>query len=167
MYRILQEAWRLGKVGESLSPVERRSVTNAPGFFHHSICIRHVDAGSCNGCEQELQALNGPHYSLEQSGFRFTASPRHADVLTVTGPVTQHMRRALLETHDAMAAPKRVIAVGDCACSGGVFRGSYAVRDGVAAVLPVDVFIPGCPPDPNALLHGLQQASGDIDSKKD
>jgi Ni,Fe-hydrogenase III small subunit len=161
MYRILREALRLGKVGGKPPRTERDPASASPSCFHHSLSIRHVDAGSCNGCELELNALNGPHYGLEQAGFRFTASPRHADVLTVSGPVTRHMVAALQDCHNAMSEPRRVVAIGDCACCGGVFRGSYAVMDGVAAVLPVDLQIPGCPPNPDVLLRGLLQASGE------
>ena len=120
-----------------------------------SLSIRHVDAGSCNGCELELQALGNPFYDLERFGLHFVASPRHADVLTVTGPVTRNMAEALKRTYDAMPGPKWVIAVGDCAKGGGCFAGSYAIVGGVEAVVPVDLHIPGCPPDPTALLKGL------------
>ena len=161
MYRILREALRLGKVGEKPPRTQRDPASASPSCFRHSLGIRHVDAGSCNGCELELNALNGPHYNLEQAGFRFTASPRHADVLTVSGPVTRHMAAALQDCHNAMPAPRRIIAIGDCACDGGVFQGSYAVVGKVAAVLPVDLQISGCPPDPDALLRGLLRISGE------
>ncbi|GAB4382611.1 NADH-quinone oxidoreductase subunit B family protein [Albidovulum sp.] len=120
-----------------------------------SLAIRHVDAGSCNGCELELHALSNPLYDLERFGLHFVASPRHADVLTVTGPVTRNMAEALRRTHDAMPDPKWVIAIGDCARDGGCFAGSYAIAGGVEAILPVDLHIPGCPPEPVALLKGL------------
>jgi len=120
-----------------------------------SLSIRHVDAGSCNGCELELQALSNPFYDLERFGLHFVASPRHADVLTVTGPVTRNMAEALRRTYDAMPDPKWVIAIGDCAREGGCFAGSYAIVGGVNAVVPVDIHISGCPPDPTALLKGL------------
>lgn len=120
-----------------------------------SLTIRHVDAGSCNGCELELHALGNAYYDLERFGLKFVASPRHADVLLVTGPVTQNMREALERTYNAMPAPKWVIAAGTCAGDGGIFRGSYACCGGVDAVLPVDLHIPGCPPSPSALLKGL------------
>lgn len=120
-----------------------------------SLAIRHVDAGSCNGCELELHALSNPLYDLERFGLQFVASPRHADVLTVTGPVTHNMAEALRRTHDAMPDPKWVIAIGDCARDGGCFAGSYAIAGGVEAILPVDLHIPGCPPEPVALLKGL------------
>ena len=120
-----------------------------------SLAIRHVDAGSCNACELEIHALGNAFYDLERFGFRFVASPRHADVLLVTGPVALNMREALKRTYDATPAPKWVVAAGACAADGGIFAGSYAVAGGVAGVLPVDLVIPGCPPSPAALLKGL------------
>jgi Ni,Fe-hydrogenase III small subunit len=120
-----------------------------------SLAIRHVDAGSCNGCELETHALGNAFYDLERFGFRFVASPRHADVLLVTGPVTHNMREALQRTYDATPAPKWVVASGACAADGGVFAGSYAVAGGASSVLPIDLVISGCPPSPTALLKGL------------
>jgi Ni,Fe-hydrogenase III small subunit len=120
-----------------------------------SLAIRHVDAGSCNGCELEIHALGNAFYDLERFGFRFVASPRHADVLLVTGPVTHNMREALMRTYDATAAPKWVVAAGACAADGGIFAGSYAVAGGASSVVPVDLAIPGCPPSPATLLKGL------------
>src|SRR6201997_1747682 len=120
-----------------------------------SLSIREVDAGSCNGCELEIHALNNAFYDLERFGLRFVASPRHADVLMVTGPVTRNMRDALERTYNATPDPKWVVAVGDCARDGGCFAGSYAVVGGVSAVVPVDLHIPGCPPSPMAILRGL------------
>lgn len=120
-----------------------------------SLSIREVDAGSCNGCELEINALNNAFYDLERFGLRFVASPRHADVLFVTGPVTKNMRQALERTYHATPAPKWVVAVGDCAIDGGLFSGSYAVAGGVSAVIPVDLHIRGCPPRPWDLLNGL------------
>jgi Ni,Fe-hydrogenase III small subunit len=120
-----------------------------------SLSIREVDAGSCNGCELEIHALQNAFYDLERFGLRFVASPRHADVLLVTGPVTKNMREALERTCNATPDPKWVVAVGDCAANGGIFAGSYAVAGGVDKVVPVDLHIPGCPPDPTALLKGL------------
>jgi Ni,Fe-hydrogenase III small subunit len=120
-----------------------------------SLALRLVDAGSCNACELELNALSNPYYDLERFGLRFAASPRHADVLLVTGPVTKNMRTALLRTYDAMPAPKWVVAVGDCAACGGIYADSYACERGAAAVLPVDLRIAGCPPSPARLLEGL------------
>ena len=120
-----------------------------------SLSIRQVDAGSCNGCELEIHALNNAFYDLERFGLRFVASPRHADVLLVTGPVTKNMREALLRTYNATPDPKWVVAVGGCAVDGGIFAGSYAVAGGVKDVLPVDLHIRGCPPSPTELLKGL------------
>ena len=120
-----------------------------------SLAIREVDAGSCNGCELEIHALNNAFYDLERFGFSFVASPRHADVLLVTGPVTKNMREALERTYNATPDPKWVVAVGNCAFDGGLFAGSYAVEGGVSSVIPVDLHIKGCPPNPTALLSGL------------
>lgn len=120
-----------------------------------SLAIREVDAGSCNACELEIHALNNAFYDLERFGLRFVASPRHADVLLVTGPVTKNMREALMRTYTATPDPKWVVAVGDCAADGGMFAGSYAVSGGVGDVLPVDLHIRGCPPTPTDLLKGL------------
>jgi len=120
-----------------------------------SLSIRQVDAGSCNGCELEIHALNNAFHDLERFGLHFVASPRHADVLMVTGPVTKNMCEALLRTYNATPDPKWVVAVGACAADGGVFAGSYAVTGGVKEVVPVDLHIPGCPPSPRALLAGL------------
>jgi Ni,Fe-hydrogenase III small subunit len=120
-----------------------------------SLAIREVDAGSCNGCELEIHALNNAFYDLERFGLHFVASPRHADVLMVTGPVTKNMREALERTYNATPDPKWVVAVGACAADGGLFAGSYGVVGGVHAVVPVDLHIPGCPPQPIQLLAGL------------
>ena len=120
-----------------------------------SLAIREVDAGSCNGCELEILALNNAFYDLERFGIRFVASPRHADVLLVTGPVTRNMQEALARTHAATPDPKWVVAVGDCAFDGGIFAGSYAVAGGVSAVVPVDLHLRGCPPSPEQMLRGL------------
>src|SRR5579871_2180257 len=120
-----------------------------------SLSIREIDAGSCNGCELEIHALNNAYYDIERFGLRFVASPRHADVLMVTGPVTKNMREALTRTYHATPDPKWVVAVGDCAKDGGCFAGSYAVVGGVSEVVPVDLHIPGCPPSPMAILRGL------------
>jgi len=123
-----------------------------------ALCIRHVDAGSCNGCELEIHALNNPLYNLEGLGIRFVASPRHADLLLVTGPVSRSMEAALVRTYEATPAPKLVVAIGDCGCSGGVFGESYASCGRVANVIPVDVAVPGCPPNPTRILAGILTA---------
>jgi Ni,Fe-hydrogenase III small subunit len=128
--------------------------------FGRSLHIRQVDAGSCNGCELEIGGLTGPHYDLERFGVHFVASPRHADCLLVTGPVTRNMEAALRHTYEATPDPKFVVAAGDCAGDGGIFRGSYAVVGGVSAVVPVDALIAGCPPSPAALLAGLLDVLG-------
>ncbi|MBS0365738.1 MAG: formate hydrogenlyase [Proteobacteria bacterium] len=123
-----------------------------------ALCIRHVDAGSCNGCELEIHALNNPIYNLEGLGVRFVASPRHADLLLVTGPVSRHMEAALLSVYAATPDPKLVVALGDCGCTGGVFGENYASRGPVANVIPVDVAVPGCPPAPIRILEGILAA---------
>ena len=123
-----------------------------------ALVIRQVDAGSCNGCELEIHALENPYYNLEGLGMRFAASPRHADLLLVTGPVSRHMEQALRIAYDAMPAPKLVVAVGECGCTGGIFGESYASRGRVANVIPVDVAVPGCPPRPLDILRGILTA---------
>jgi Ni,Fe-hydrogenase III small subunit len=123
-----------------------------------ALCIRHVDAGSCNGCELEIHALVNPIYNIEGLGIKFVASPRHADMLLVTGPVSRHMESALKSTYAATPDPKLVVAVGDCGCTGGVFGESYASRGRVANVIPVDVAVPGCPPSPTRLLAAILTA---------
>ena len=138
------------------SPNSRKAVDRAArAKLGRSLSIRQVDAGSCNGCELEIHALNNAFYDLERLGLHFVASPRHADVLLVTGPVTKNMREALLRTYNATPDPKWVVAVGTCAADGGIFAGSYAVAGGVKDVIPVDLHIRGCPPSPTELLKGL------------
>src|SRR6201984_2696303 len=132
--------------------------TRILGVLGRALCIREVDAGSCNGCELEIHALNNPFYNLEGLGIRFVASPRHADLLLVTGPVSRHMEAALLRTYEATPEPKLVVALGDCGCTGGVFGESYASRGRVSNVIPVDVAIPGCPPTPLRILQGILTA---------
>src|SRR6266480_1353818 len=139
----------------ALEELGRTLAARARHLFGRSLAIRQVDAGSCNGCELEIHALNNSLYDVERFGIRFVASPRHADVLMVTGPVTKNMREALERTYQATPEPRWVVAVGDCARDGGVFAGSYACAGGVSAVLPVDLHIRGCPPSPIALLKGL------------
>jgi Ni,Fe-hydrogenase III small subunit/formate hydrogenlyase subunit 6/NADH:ubiquinone oxidoreductase subunit I len=131
-----------------------------------SLAIREVDAGSCNGCELEIVALNNPVYDIERFGIHFVASPRHADMLLVTGPVTRNMELALRKTYDATPDPKLVVAVGACGISGGMFGVNYATRGGVDQVIPVDVYIPGCPPRPEALLNGILLAVGRLGGSK-
>ena len=123
-----------------------------------ALCIRQVDAGSCNGCELEIHALGNPIYNVESLGIRFVASPRHADLLLVTGPVSRHMEVALLRTYDATPDPKLVVAVGDCGACGGVFGTGYATAGPVSSVIPVDVVVPGCPPAPARILAGILTA---------
>src|SRR6201987_3861567 len=131
-----------------------------------SLSIREVDAGSCNGCELEIHALANAFYDLERFGLRFVASPRHADVLMVTGPVTKNMREALLRTYNATPDPKWVVAVGGCAADGGIFKDSYACVGGVCDVVPVDLHIPGCPPSPTTLLKGLLALLEHVEGKR-
>jgi Ni,Fe-hydrogenase III small subunit len=123
-----------------------------------ALCIRAVDAGSCNGCELEIHAVNNPVYSIESLGIRFVASPRHADMLLVTGPVSRHMEVALRRTYDATPEPKLVVAIGDCGACGGIFGESYASCGAVANVIPVDVVVPGCPPTPAGIMAGILTA---------
>jgi Ni,Fe-hydrogenase III small subunit len=123
-----------------------------------ALCIRAVDAGSCNGCELEIQALNNPLYNIEGLGIRFVASPRHADLLMVTGPVSKNMEVALRRTYDATPDPKLVVAIGDCGCTGGIFGETYATCGRVSTVIPVDVAVPGCPPSPRQILSGILTA---------
>jgi Ni,Fe-hydrogenase III small subunit/uncharacterized Fe-S cluster protein YjdI len=124
-------------------------------YFRRALNVRQVDAGSCNGCEAEIAALNNPYYDLERFGIHFVASPKHADMLLVTGPVTRNMADAVRACYDAVPAPKLVVVVGACGCSGGVFSGSYAITGAVDAVIPVDGYIPGCPPTPAMLVTGI------------
>ena len=162
--------WRAGlRAGIVTEPPAREADLEALGvrladevrrLFGRSLHIRQVDAGSCNGCELEIGGLTAPQYDLERFGLHFVASPRHADCLLVTGPVTRNMAEALRRTYDATPDPKIVIAAGDCAGDGGIFAGSYAVVGGVAAVVPVDALISGCPPSPRALLAGLLDVIG-------
>jgi len=126
--------------------------------FHGALTIRHVDAGSCNGCELEINALGNPYYNLEGVGIKFVASPRHADMLLVTGPVSRHMEIALKRTYDATPEPKLVVALGDCGCTGAIYGESYASLGRVSNVIPVDVAVPGCPPTPLAIMQGILTA---------
>jgi Ni,Fe-hydrogenase III small subunit len=144
-----REEWRTRS-----ATIERRILE----ILGRALVIRHVDAGSCNGCELELHALSNPYYNLEGMGIRFAASPRHADMLLVTGPVSRNMERALRIAYEAMPHPKLVVAVGDCGKDGGIFGKGYATCGGVANVIPVDVTVPGCPPPPLAVLQGILTA---------
>ena len=165
MWQILRQIARAGIVTEAAPPTDdtlrveavriQEEILDALG---QALTIREVDAGSCNGCELEIHALGNPYYNIEGLGIRFVASPRHADMLLVTGPVSKHMAIALQRTYDATPDPKLVVAVGDCGCSGGIFGESYASLGRVANVIPVDVEIPGCPPTPTALLEGILAA---------
>ena len=139
----------------AVEALAQRLAAAAQSRLGRSLSIREVDCGSCNGCELEINALNSVIYDLERFGLRFVASPRHADVLLVTGPVTRNMRAALLRTRACTPEPCWVVAAGDCAVDGGVFKGSYAIEGGVGDALPIDLMIPGCPPTPTQLLEGL------------
>ena len=131
---------------------------NIRGVLGRALCIRHIDAGSCNGCELEIHALNNPLYNLEGLGIRFVASPRHADLLLVTGPVSKHMELALKRTYEATPDPKLVVALGDCGCTGGIYGENYASCGRVSNVIPVNVAVPGCPPSPQRILTGILTA---------
>ena len=161
MLRILGKIRRVGLVTEAapaddvLAAVGRQVRRQVDRRFNGSLAIRQVDAGSCNGCELEIHALNNPYHDIERFGIHFVASPRHADVLLVTGPVSRHMEHAVRSTWMATPAPKFVIAAGDCACNGGEFGISYACCGAVANVIPVDLRIAGCPPAPLELLTGI------------
>lgn len=154
------------KIGSSVTPLEptgRQLKDKINRLFGRSLHIREVDAGSCNGCEVEIHNLSNPVYDAERFGIHFVASPRHADMLLVTGPVTRHMELALRKTYDATPSPKLVVACGGCAIAGGIFKGSYAVVGGADGVVPVDVYIPGCPPRPEAVLYGIFLALNKIE----
>ncbi len=165
MLRILHKIVRTGLVSEAAPAPDEEFRARAPQIqaeilqlLGRSLAIRQVDAGSCNGCELEIHALNNPYYNLEGLGIRFVASPRHADMLLVTGPVSKNMENALRIAYEATPDPKLVVAVGDCGCTGGIFGESYASCGKVANVIPVDVTVPGCPPPPLAILQGILTA---------
>ena len=164
MLKTLRQIARVGIVTESPPlPDEELRVRDAlerniQRVLGRALCIRQVDAGSCNGCELEIHALGNPLYNVEALGIRFVASPRHADLLLVTGPVSRHMEVALRRTYDATPDPKLVVAVGDCGACGGVFGEGYASLGAVSNVIPVDVVVPGCPPTPTRLLQGILTA---------
>ena len=161
MFDVLNKIRRVGCVTEPAPAaddalrVRRALEQNILRVLGRALCIRQVDAGSCNGCELEIHALNNPYYNLEGLGIKFVASPRHADLLLVTGPVSRHMEIPLRRTYEATPEPRLVVAVGDCGCSGGIFGDSYATRGRVANVIPVDVQVPGCPPAPAALMTAI------------
>jgi Ni,Fe-hydrogenase III small subunit len=165
MYQILKQIARTGIVtepppapDETLRLAAEHLKDEVLRWFAGALTIRHVDAGSCNGCELEIHAMNNPYYNLEGLGIRFVASPRHADMLVVTGPVSRHMETALRRTFDATPEPRLVVAIGDCGCTGGIFGESYASCGRVSNVIPVDVAVPGCPPTPIAIMQGILAA---------
>ena len=165
MWQILRQIIRPGIVTEAPPRLDDAALAEARNIqgellaiLGQALTIREVDAGSCNGCELEIHALNNPYYNLEGLGLRFVASPRHADMLLVTGPVSRHMAEALRRTFEATPEPRLVVALGDCGCDGGIFGESYASCGRVANVIPVDVTVPGCPPPPIAILRGILQA---------
>jgi Ni,Fe-hydrogenase III small subunit len=165
MYRILKQIARTGVVTEAppepqqaLRVTAQRLQAAVLRRFAGALSIRHIDAGSCNGCELEIHALNNPYYNLEGLGIRFVASPRHADMLLVTGRVSRNMETALRRTYDATPEPRLVVAIGDCGCTGGIFGESYASWGRVSNVIPVDVAVPGCPPTPVDIMRGILTA---------
>jgi Ni,Fe-hydrogenase III small subunit len=164
MWKTLRQIQRTGILSEPPPATdEAMRVTEALqarilAVLGRALCIRAIDAGSCNGCELEIHALGNPFYNLEGLGIRFVASPRHADLLLVTGPVSKNMEVALRRTYDATPDPKMVVAIGDCGCTGGIFGESYASCGRVANVIPVDVTVPGCPPSPRQILTGILTA---------
>ena len=171
---LFAKIWKTPVVTEPLSGdaseiqleiIARQVDARARKLFARSLHIREVDAGSCNGCELEISALGNPYYDLERFGLHFVASPRHADCLLVTGPVTRNMVEPLRRTYDATPNPKIVIAIGDCAINCGVFKDSYAVVGSVDQVIPVNVFVPGCPPEPSDILRGILQALDSLPKK--
>jgi Ni,Fe-hydrogenase III small subunit len=166
MWQTLKQIARVGCISEP-APADSANVTRGDAeplrdelarLLGRALAVRVVDAGSCNGCELEINALGNPYYNLEGLGVHFVASPRHADLLLVSGPVSRHMEQALQRTWEAMPEPRLVVAVGDCARDGGVFGCSYACRGGVQGLLPVDVYVAGCPPTPRELLAAMLQA---------
>ena len=173
MLRIIRQIVRTGIVSENAPQAQERFRARAPEIqdeilrlLGRALAIRQVDAGSCHGCELEIHALNNPYYNLEGLGIRFVASPRHADLLLVTGPVAKNMEHALKIAYEATPNPKLVVAIGDCGCTGGIFGESYASCGKVANVIPVDVAVPGCPPPPLAILQGILTAVAKADGSR-
>jgi len=164
MWKVIKQIARGGMpteptpVGDALREETERIQAELLSILGQALTIREVDTGSCNGCELEIHALANPYYNIEGLGIKFVASPRHADMLLVTGPVSRNMEVALRRTYDATPEPKLVVAVGDCGRDGGIFGESYATRGGVAKVVPVDVYVPGCPPAPIEILRGILTA---------
>jgi NADH-quinone oxidoreductase B subunit len=151
---------------QSVEALGRKLDARVRKAFGRSLAVREVDAGSCNACEVEVNALTNAVHDIERFGLHIVASPRHADVLLVTGPVTRNMEHALMQTYKATPDPKMVMAMGACACSGGMFKEGYASAGGVDKVLPVDVYIPGCPPRPEAIIHAFLVAVGKLEGKR-
>ena len=169
MQKILFKIARTGIISEpppsadeALRQISGRLNDDVLKLLGRALAIRHVDAGSCNGCELEINALNNPYYNLEGLGIKFVASPRHADLLLVTGPVSRNMEEALRRSYEATPEPKLVVAIGDCGCDGGIFGENYASRGRVSNVIPVDVAVPGCPPDPAAIIRGIVTAVSSV-----
>jgi len=165
MYQIIKQIIKTGiktepapQADEAMRLTTQRLQKEILNVFGGALAIRMVDAGSCNGCELEIHAVNNAYYNIEGLGIKFVASPRHADLLLVTGPVSRHMEVALKRTYDATPEPKLVVAIGDCACTGGIFADSYATCGKISNVIPVDVVVSGCPPTPTAILQGILTA---------
>jgi len=173
MYQLLKQIAKTGIVSEpaplpdaALRQLEQRLGQVILKHFGRALAIRHVDAGSCNGCELEIHGVNNPYYNIEGLGIKFVASPRHADMLLVTGPVSKNMEEALRRTFAATPEPKLVVAIGDCGCTGGIFGEGYASRGRVANVIPVDVAVPGCPPSPLDIIQGILTAVSGLRSSQ-
>jgi len=165
IWKVVRQIARVGipteaapDIGEQNQSEPSRIHAELLSILGNALAIREVDAGSCNGCEMEINALGNPYYNIGGLGIKFVASPRHADMLLVTGPVSRNMEMALRRTYEATPEPKLVVAVGDCACNGGIFGESYATCGRVDKVIPVDVTVPGCPPEPVEILRGILQA---------
>jgi len=165
MHKLLRQIARVG-ISTEAAPLPDEALRQITGRLNdevlrllgRALAIRHVDAGSCNGCELEIHGISNPYYNIEGLGIRFVASPRHADMLLVTGPVSRNMQEALRRTYNAVPEPKLVVAVGDCGCTGGIFGEGYASCGRIAKVIPVDVAVPGCPPPPAAIVQGILTA---------